>query len=162
MLSPRTDPENSSPRLVCPEDSCRWVFYDNPLPVVAALVEYENSIILTRNKGWPTGWYGLVTGFIEHGESPEKAVLRELNEELSLSGTIVSLINVVTFAERNELIVSYHLRAAGEIVLGDELEDYKRIAPEKLRPWPMGTGHAVRAWLEARRAAGLVTALDRP
>ncbi len=146
-------------RLACSAEGCGWVFYDNPLPVVAALVEHEGAVLLTRNKGWPEGWYGLVTGFIERGESTEEAALRELKEELGLDGEVVSMIGVYAFTERNELIVAYHVRATGAVVVGDELEGYKRVAPEKLRPWPMGTGHAVRAWLEARRAEGLPTAL---
>ena len=32
----------------------------------------------------------------------------------------------------------------------NELADYKRVPPEKLRPWPMGTGQAVTDWLAAR------------
>jgi hypothetical protein len=52
-----------------------------------------------------------------------------------------------SFPERNELIVAYHVVAQGEILLGDELAGYKRVDPDKLRPWPMGTGHAVRDWL---------------
>jgi hypothetical protein len=57
---------------------------------------------------------------------------------------------VYPFAERNELIVAFHVRAQGVVRLGDELADYKRIEPAKLRPWPMGTGQAVRDWLHRR------------
>jgi hypothetical protein len=42
------------------------------------------------------------------------------------------------------------VRAHGEIRLGDELEAHKRVAIEKLKPWPFGTGHAVRDWLARR------------
>ena len=50
----------------------------------------------------------------------------------------------------NQVIVAYHVRATGTITLGDELADYKRVAPDNLRPWPLGTGEAVRDWLAAR------------
>jgi len=40
----------------------------------------------------------------------------------------------------------------GEIVLGKELADLKIIPPDRLKPWPFGTGPAVKDWL-ARRAA---------
>jgi NAD+ diphosphatase len=140
-------------RLGCPADGCGYVFYDNPLPVVAGLVEHEGEIILTRQRGWPAGWFGLMAGFVEKGEAPEEAVLRELGEELGLRGTIAGLIGVYGFAQRNELIVAYHLIGEGEVRVGDELESIKRVTPEKLRPWPFGTGLAVRDWL-AKRAAG--------
>ncbi len=136
-------------RLACPK--CDYVFYDNPAPVVAALVEHEGDVILARNKGWPETWYGLVTGFLERGETAEEGVLRELKEELGLDGEIVALIGVYSFFRMNQVIVAYHVRAEGTITLGDELVDYKRILPERLRPWPMGTGQAVSDWLAARR-----------
>lgn len=139
----------------CPAEGCGFVFYGNPLPVVAAIVEHvtgpgEGEIILARQKGWPPGWFGLVTGFLERGEEPEAAMLRELREELGLEGEIVSLVGVYPFVQRNEIIVAWHVRARGEIVLGDELEAHKRVAIEKLRPWPFGTGLAVRDWLARR------------
>jgi NADH pyrophosphatase NudC (nudix superfamily) len=138
-------------RKVCSNAECGWVFYDNPTPVVAAIVEHEGDVILARQRNWPEGWFGLITGFLERGETPEAGVLRELQEELGLKGEIVSLVGVYAFEQRNELIVAYHVRAEGEVKLGDELESIKRVPPGKLRPWPFGTGHAVRDWL-ARRA----------
>ncbi len=140
-------------RLACPAEGCGFVFYDNPLPVVAALVEHEGEIVLTRQRGWPEGWFGLMAGFVERGEAPEAAVLRELDEELGLRGTIAGLIGVYGFARRNELIVAYHVLGEGEVRVGEELESIKRVRPERLRPWPFGTGLAVRDWL-ARRGLG--------
>jgi hypothetical protein len=63
------------------------------------------------------------------------------------------MIGVYAFPMRNELIVAYHVRAAGEIVVGDELEQVKAVPADKLRPWPLGTGEAVRDWLAARAAS---------
>lgn len=137
-------------RLVCSDDSCGFIRYDNPLPVVAAIVEHGDDVLLVRNKGWPEKWYGLVAGFLERDESPEQGVLRELKEELGLTGEVMSLIDVVAFTERNELIVGYHVRATGDVRVGPELEDYKRVPKQKLRPWPFGTGKIVEKWLLGR------------
>ncbi len=137
-------------RRACPDEACGYVFYDNPLPVVAALLEHEGHVLLARNKGWPAGWFGLITGFLERGESPEQGILRELKEEVGLDGEIVGLIGVYEFAQRNEVIIAYHVRAHGTVVLGDEIEAVKNVPPEKLRPWPFGTGLAVKQWLETR------------
>ena len=149
LLGERED--GGLPRPACP--NCDYVFYDNPAPVVAALVEHEGNVILARNKGWPETWYGLVTGFLERDETAETGVLRELKEELGLDGEIVSLIGVYSFFRMNQLIVAYHVRAEGTITLGDELAGYKRVPPDKLRPWPMGTGQAVSDWLAARASS---------
>lgn len=144
-------PHAGRPRRLCPSDACGWVHYDNPLPVVAAIVEHAGRILLVRSPGWPQKWFGLVTGFLERGETPEAAVLRELEEELGLSGEVVSLVGAYAFPERNELIVAYHVRATGEIKLGPELEAYRAVEPDRLRDWPFGTGLAVRDWLARRR-----------
>lgn len=123
------------------------------MPVVAAIVEHEGAVVLARNKSWlDPKMFGLITGFLEKGETPEAAVRREVKEELDLEPLGAALVGLYPFARRNELIIAYHVPARGEIRLNEELADYRRIPPEKLRPWDFGTGLAVREWL-ARRAA---------
>ena len=141
-------------RLACFSATCDYVFYDNPVPVVAALLEHGQTVLLVRNKGWPEKWYGLVSGFLEKGESPEEGVLREVKEEVGLKGEIVSFIGAYAFTEMNQIILAYHVRGHGEIVVGDEIAGVKAVPPDKLRPWPLGTGHAVRDWLQARGVLG--------
>lgn len=138
-------------RLVCSKP-CGYVYWDNPLPVVGAIVEYDNNtVILIQNKGWPAEWFGLVTGFLERDEEPDAAVLRELKEELGLEGEVVEQVGVYTFFQRNELIITYHVRATGEIRMDtDELQAYKLVPISRLKPWPFGTGKAVQDWLAKR------------
>lgn len=138
------------PRYVCSNKSCDYRFYDNPVPVVAALIEHGETVLLVRNKGWPETWFGLVSGFLERGESPEEGVLREVKEEVGLHAEIVGFIGAYAFQEMNQLILAYHVRAHGEIVVGDEIAGVKAVPTEKLRPWPLGTGLAVRDWLASR------------
>lgn len=149
-LSERALSGDDRPRLACSAASCKFVHYDNPVPVVAAIVELDGAVILVRNHGWPEKFFGLVTGFLEAGEAPEAGVLRELKEELCLEGEIVSFIGAYAYTDQNQIILAWHVRARGEIQLGHELAGYKAIAPDKLRPWPMGTGLAVSDWLAAR------------
>ncbi len=138
-------------RPACPREGCGYVHWDNPVPVVAAIVEREGCVLLVRNKTFPEKWFGLVTGFLERGETPEEGVLREVKEELGLDAELGSLVGAYAFLPMNQLIVAYHVVARGEVVLGEELADYKAVPIEKLRPWPFATGDAVRDWL-ARRA----------
>jgi len=138
--------------LCCMSNYCGYVFWDNPLPVVAAIVEMDGKVVLARNKEWPEKMFGLITGFLEKGETPETAVKREVKEELGLDAEIMEFVGVYSFFERNQLIIAYQLSAAGEIKLGDELAEIKWIPVDKLKPWPFGTGHAVRDWLERRSA----------
>lgn len=139
------------PRLACGADGCGYVFWDNPLPVVAGLVELDGHVILARNRAWPEKMFGIITGFMERGESPEEAVAREVKEELDLDALAVSLIGVYPFQRKNEVIIAYHVAASGTIALNEELAEARLVAPEKLKPWDFGTGLAIRDWL-ARRA----------
>jgi NAD+ diphosphatase len=145
-LSPRMD--EGGERHACPDAACGFVHWDNPVPVVAAVVEHEGAIILARNKAWPVPFYALITGFLEKTDpSPQEAVAREVQEELGLQATGVHFIGHYPFARQNQIILAYHVPATGVITLGDELSDYKRIPPEKARYWPVATGLALRDWL---------------
>lgn len=144
-------------RLVCPDADCGYVHWNNPVPVVAAVVEHDGEIVLTRSRGWPEGMFGLVAGYLEAGETPETGILREVAEELGLTGQVAAFIGHYAFPEKNQLLLCYHVQAAGELRVGEELAEIRRVAPERLRPWTRGTGPAVRDWLIAR---GLLTAMS--
>jgi len=138
----------------CTAATCDYVFWDNPTPVVAAIVELGDAVILVRNQGWPEKMFGLVTGFLEKDETPEESVLREVREELGLEGEVVGFVGYYSFFQMNQLILAFHVRAQGELALGEELAEIKPIPPDKLRPWPFGTGLAIRDWLKARSSLG--------
>jgi len=135
-------------RLACCNDDCDFIFWGNPTPVVAAVIELGSDVVLVRNHGWPEKWFGLVTGFLERGETPEEGILREIDEELNLHGEIESFIGLYPFEQMNELVIAYYVKATGEVEIGDEIEEFKLIPREKLRPWSFGTGKAVRDWIE--------------
>jgi NADH pyrophosphatase NudC (nudix superfamily) len=118
--------------------------------VLAALVEVEGRILLARNAAWPEKTFALITGFMERGETPEQGVARELKEETNLDATDIKLIGVYEFIRKNELIIAYHVKAAGEIRLSEELIEYRLIEPDKLRPWRAGTGYAMADWMRAQ------------
>lgn len=132
----------------CP--SCGFTHWNNPTPVVAALVQLGERILLARNAAWPEKTFALITGFLERDESPEAGVAREVKEETDLETVSTTLIGVYPFARRNEVIVAYHVVADGEVRLSEELVDYRLVEPARLRPWRMGTGLAVADWMRAR------------
>jgi NAD+ diphosphatase len=138
-------------RKLCPDEkNCGYVYWNNPIPVVGAIVEHEGEIILARNAAWPPEWYAIITGFLEKGERAEQGILREVKEELNLEGEIVEFVGVYDFFQMNQLILVYHVRAHGEIKLSEELVDYRRYKDHEIKPWPTGTGQAVKAWQNKR------------
>jgi NAD+ diphosphatase len=138
-------------RLRCP--ACGWTHWNNPTPVLAAVIECmdrESQLLLARNAAWPGKLYGLITGFMEAGETPQEGIAREVSEETSLAADGVDLIGVYDFQRMNQLIVAYHVRARGEIVLSPELAEYRLFTPQTVKCWPAGTGYALADWLRAR------------
>jgi len=136
----------------CSGVECGKVTYDNPVPVVAGIVERDGAVVLVRSIGWPAEWFGLVTGFLEAEELPEAGIVREVKEELGLDVLACRFIGHYLFRPMNQLILAYHVEAGpGEIRLDEtELEAWKVVPIDKLRPWPFGTGEAVRDFLAAR------------
>ncbi|MCP1574070.1 NADH pyrophosphatase NudC (nudix superfamily) [Herbaspirillum rubrisubalbicans] len=136
-------------RLACPDG--HWTHWDNPLPVLAALVEIDGKMLTARNAAWAEGRFALITGFMERDETPEQGIARELKEETDLDAQHIELIGVYEFMRKNELIIAYYVKAAGSIRLSPELVEYRLSDPADLRPWPAGTGHAVADWMRQRK-----------
>ena len=135
-------------RLRCP--ACGWTHWNNPVPVLAAVVEYQGQILLARNAAWEGRMYALITGFMEAGETPQEGIAREIAEETNLRALELNLIGVYDFQRMNQLIVAYHARCEGAVRLSPELVDYRLFAPEKVKCWPAGTGYALADWLRSR------------
>ncbi len=138
------------PRNACVADGCGFVHWDNPVPVVAAIVEHEGKVLLARNVAWPKEWYALITGFLERGEDPATGVMREVKEELDLEPQGCNFVGIYEFRRMNQLIIAYHVPATGTVKLNEELNDYKYETFEDARYWDAGTGYALRDWLRSK------------
>jgi NADH pyrophosphatase NudC (nudix superfamily) len=139
-------------RNTCSSD-CGFTDYDNPTPVVAAVVEHEGKIVLAHNRAWPErlkSFYGLITGFLERGESPEACAIREVKEELDLDASAATLIGVYEFEQMNQVIIAYHVVGLGTITMNEELDDYRHVPFEACKAWATGTGLALRDWLRSK------------
>ena len=143
---------NQENRKACPNSSCDYVAWNNPTPVLAAIAQTGDSVVLVQAIGWPKDWFGLVTGFHEAGETAEEGVVREVKEELGLGCRVERLVGVYSFFQMNQVIIAYHvLLDKGDITLdARELVDYKKIPINELQPWPSGTGKAVQDWLKTK------------
>jgi NADH pyrophosphatase NudC (nudix superfamily) len=144
--------ESGMKRKSCQKNDCEYVHWNNPTPVLAAITHRKNEVILIQAIGWPKHWYSLVTGFHEAGETAEEGALREVKEELGLNGEVKSLVGVYSFFQMNQVIIAYDvLVEEGDITLDStELVDYKIVKTKNVRPWPSGTGQAMKDWLKTQ------------
>lgn len=138
-------------KLACPAANCEFVFWENPTPVVAMLVETPQGVVFARNVAWPRHFYSIITGFLEKAEDPKDCAIRETKEELGLVAQSCELIGVYPFEMQNQVIIGYHIVADGEITLNEELDDFKYMQAEGIKPWDMGTGLVISDWLNSRK-----------
>ncbi|MDR3455400.1 MAG: NUDIX hydrolase [Rhodoferax sp.] len=130
--------------------ACGYTHWNNPTPVLAAVIEYQGQILLARNAAWSGKMYALITGFMEAGETPERGIAREIKEETNLDASALDLIGVYDFQRMNQIIIAYHALAEGEVQLSPELADYRLYTPEAVKCWPSSTGYALADWLKSR------------
>jgi 8-oxo-dGTP diphosphatase len=114
-------------RLVC--QRCGWINYKNPLPVaVCAAKNKEGKIFIAKRNLKPgKNKWALPGGFIESGETPETACLRELKEETGLEGKIKKLLGV--YFQKTKyygplLVVGYEVKVSrNKFSLSNELKE---------------------------------------
>jgi 8-oxo-dGTP diphosphatase len=123
-------------RMHCP--TCGHIAYENPLPVVVAVAVDDGKFLLIK-RGIPPkkGFWGCPSGFIECGETPEEACLRELKEEAGVIGRIARLIRVKHLRDEelygDMLAVSYLVKVTGGTAYaGDEVDEVWYCPPRDL------------------------------
>ena len=130
--------------------ACGYTHWNNPTPVLAAVVEYQGKVLLAQNAAWPGKMFALITGFMEAGETPQGGIAREIQEETSLTASELTLIGVYDFQRMNQVIIAYHAVCHGEVKLSPELVDYRLYELQDVKCWPAGTGYALADWLRTR------------
>ena len=111
----------------------------HPQLAVSAAIFRAGKILLVRRARSPAkGFYSLPGGRVEFGESLHAALHREVDEETGLRIEIAGLAGwreVLPGAGGggHYLIMSFAARwSGGEVVLNDELDDFKWLAPDAL------------------------------
>jgi 8-oxo-dGTP diphosphatase len=111
----------------------------HPQLAVSAAIFRNDTILLVRRARSPAkGFYSLPGGRVEFGETLHAALNREVDEETALKIEIVGLAGwreVVpgTSGGGHYLIMSFAARwTSGEVVLNDELDDFKWLKPDAI------------------------------
>ncbi len=138
-------------RQLCSDERCGFIDWNNPTPVVAAIIRYDKQVLLVHNVAWPPKMLGLVSGFLEANEHPDEAIKREISEETALKTNQLEFLGHYPFPQHNQILFVYHAECQGSIELNEELDRYKLLDINQLQPWEFGTGPAVRDWLQQHR-----------
>jgi len=114
------------------------------LAVSAAIFRDDNILLVRRARSPAKGFYSLPGGRVEFGESLHAALHREVDEETGLRIEIVGLagwreVLPATAGGGHYLIMSFAARwTANDVVLNDELDDFKWLAPDALTGLKLG------------------------
>ena len=139
---------------LCP--SCELAQFPRLTPAMMALVRRENQLLLARSPRFPEGFYSVLAGFAEPGETLEACVRREVREEVGLE-----IANIQYFASQpwpfpHSLMVAYLADyAGGEICIdGDEILEADWFTADNLPnvPGEMSiAGHLIRWFVDQQR-----------
>lgn len=118
----------------------------SPILTVDGIILKGNKILLTKRKIYPfQGYWVLPGGHVEYGEKVEKAVLREIKEEVGVSVKIEKLVGVYSGPKRDPryhtVSVVYLLeKGKGKIRLSHEASEFKYFSLKNL-PEKIGFDH---------------------
>jgi ADP-ribose pyrophosphatase YjhB (NUDIX family) len=85
----------------CPKCKNEIKVYQNPIPTVDIIIEIESKgIVLIKRKNPPYGW-AIPGGFVDYGESLEKAAVREAKEESNLDVKLIRQFHTYSDPKRD-------------------------------------------------------------
>ncbi|WP_417808734.1 NAD(+) diphosphatase [Thioclava sp.] len=114
--------------------SCGASHFPRTDPVVIMMITKGNRLLLGRSPGWPEGMYSTLAGFMEPGETVEKAVRREVFEETGVQVGAVRFVTSQPWPYPSSLMLGCHGAALSEEITVDptEIEDALWITRERL------------------------------
>ncbi|AGL02622.1 NUDIX hydrolase [Desulfoscipio gibsoniae] len=118
--------KDERPRLIC--DVCRYIFYENPVVGVAAIVlNAQKQILLGRRTGGKyAGLWCIPCGYVEYDEDVYHAVRREFKEETNLDIEPLGVYTVQSNfhdPEKHTVGIWFWARVTGgELLAGDDLD----------------------------------------
>jgi ADP-ribose pyrophosphatase YjhB (NUDIX family) len=122
------------PRFVC--TSCGVIHYKNPLLVLGCVPEWEGRILLCRRAIEPRlGFWTVPAGFMENGETLQRAAARECYEEALAAVEIGSLLAVVSVTHANQVHVMFRAKLLKpEFAAGPESQEVGLYTESEI-PW---------------------------
>jgi NAD+ diphosphatase len=120
----------------CPR--CGLLSFPRLSPAVIMRVERGDQILLGRNRGFVSGVYSVLAGFVEPGESLEEAVAREVAEEAGVQIADIRYFGSQSWPFPHQMMIGFTARhAGGEIQIDpQELEDAQWFSRDNLPRLP--------------------------
>lgn len=109
----------------CSNSHCAVPHYPRTDPAIIVAVTRGDKCLMGRKEGWPEGMFSLVAGYVDHGESLEDSVVREVYEETGIRVRSVSYHSSQPWPFPYTLMLGYFAEAENEDITVDydELEE---------------------------------------
>ncbi len=112
-------------RPVCP--ACGFIYFADPKVAVAVLLERDGKVLLVRRANEPfRGLWTLPAGFVNAGEDPAQAAMRECAEETGLVVKITGILDIHAGREHprgSDFVIFYRGQVqAGALQAGDDAD----------------------------------------
>ena len=146
-------PHGDRQRLKCVD--CHYIFHENPIVGVAAIVFDEGKVLLGRRSPGATypGLWCIPCGYVEYDEDVYDAVRREMAEETGLTIVVDKVYTVLSNFHNPEVhTVGIWFQAtvtAGELKAGDDLSEVAWFSLSQLPPLAFPTDRQVLERLAA-------------
>jgi len=117
---------------------------------VAALAGDGEHVLLCRRANEPgSGLWSFPAGFVDRGETPEEALIREVAEETGLEAEVSRLIGVYARSGDAVVLLAYDVRVRGDLRPGDDANDVQFFTFEALPDLAFARDHQImRDWRE--------------
>lgn len=150
------------PRPHCP--TCGVTFFADPKLAVAVLVESRGQIVLQRRTIDPgLGRWTFPSGYVERGERPEAAAVREVLEEVGVQVRLTRLIGLYSRPGDPVVLAVYAGHAiGGSLVAGEETDAASLFAPDRLPQLAFAhDAEIIATWLDGGTAPVDAAAVER-
>lgn len=119
----------------CGDDSCNTEFYPRNDPVVIMLAHRGDQCLLGRQHRFPPRMYSALAGFLEHGESLEEAVRREMFEEAGIDVGKVTYVASQPWPFEQSIMIGCFAEALNEEITLDqeELDDARWVSAHDVK-----------------------------
>ena len=102
--------------------ACDAMHFPRTDPVVITVVADDDECLLGRQASWPAGMFSALAGFIEHGESIEDAVRREIREESGIRARDIRYHSSQPWPFPASLMIGCHAAPANKDIEIDDIE----------------------------------------